>query len=135
MGQRTRFLATEPRRKSQQAYSPFTNEGTLRTGDAAGLTFRFTVGSVTNSGLVHSPAGHSLTINSSFSRAENSGTLQVDGNMAMSATAGLYNESAGVIAVAGKLTLNETRLRNRASREDFWERPDRGANDVRASSS
>ena len=91
----------------------FVNEGTMRTGDAAGVTFRLFVLSFENSGLVHAPVDRTFAINSSQSRITNTGTMLVDGNMDVMAAAGLYNDGGGVIDVRGKLDLGTTRLRNR----------------------
>ena len=100
---------------SSFASSIFENEGTLRTGEVS-QSFRLFSGSFENSGLVHAPAGRTLVVSSAMSRAENNGTLQVDGNMDVTAAAGLYNEIGGVIDVRGTLTLNATRLRNRGGK-------------------
>ncbi len=87
------------------------NEGTIRA--VAGSTLNLATMSFENSGLVHAPAERTVSIQSSFARAENSGTLQVDGNMGFNAPAGLYNDA--LIDVRGQLSLEQTVLRNRSS--------------------
>ena len=90
----------------------FTNEGTIRVGDLANPTFKINVSSFENSGLVHAATERTIIINSTLARVENTGTLQVDGNLEVASSSGLYNEGVGLINVGGKLTLKETRLRN-----------------------
>ena len=84
---------------------------------------------------VHSPAGHSLTINSSLAVPKTAARCKSTATWQCPRRPGCTTKVPALSPWAGKLTLNETRLRNRAGREDFWERPDRGANDVRARSS
>ena len=87
------------------------NEGTIRAVDGPALNI-FAM-AFENSGLIHSPAERTLSISSSFTRAENSGTLQVDGSMGFNAPAGLHNSDEGLIDVRGQLTLEQTVLRIR----------------------
>lgn len=94
-------------------YNAFLNEGTIETSDAATQSFQIYTGSFENTGLVHVPAGKSLAINSTFSRASNYGKLRADGNMSVTSPNGLYNESGGVIDVRATLTLTQTLLHNR----------------------
>jgi hypothetical protein len=89
------------------------NQGTLQTSDTATNAFRIYAGSFQSSGLVHALAGKTLAINSLFARVTNSGTMQAEGNMAVTSSSGIYNESGGIIDVRATLTLAQTRLRNR----------------------
>jgi hypothetical protein len=98
---------------SASPVSVVVNEGALRAKE--GPVFNISALSFGNSGLVHAPTERTLSISSSLGRVENSGTLQVDGNMGFHAPAGLYNSEEGVIDVRGRLTLEETVLRNRPS--------------------
>jgi hypothetical protein len=89
------------------------NEGTMRAKE--GSPFRILVASFENTGLVHAPAERTLNVFSSFTRAENSGTMQVDGILGVTAPDGLHNLDEGLIDVQGQLSLGQTVLRNRIS--------------------
>jgi hypothetical protein len=88
----------------------FINEGTIRAVEGQPLNIRGM--SFENSGLVHAPVDRTLGISSTFTRAENSGTLQVDGYMGFYAPPGLHND--GLIDLSGQLVLEETILRNQS---------------------
>ncbi|MEX0611869.1 MAG: hypothetical protein WD738_17480 [Pirellulales bacterium] len=90
----------------------FVNEGTLRAKE--GFPFSIATFAFENSGLVHAPADRTISITSATGRVENdTGTIQVDGNISFNAPAGIYNFDEGLIDVRGRLTLEQTILRNR----------------------